>query len=165
MVGGFVDKEDFLFLRQFVFDKFGVDNIDCLYFNVFRGDLESFSDVGVWDFVVGCVGGEIGESKQVYFVLQFFVVKFFFFDLIFVFFFEVVVVFKILFSEDVEKLRVDGLRVVKCLNVWEGMEILEVELGGGRNGYFESFERIFLGFFVFGFFVFKGGEGFQNVVV
>lgn len=164
-VGGSVDKEDLLLLRQSALDKLGADNIDCPHLNVLRGDLESLSDVGVGDLAVGRAGGETGESKQAHLALQLLVVKLLLLDPTLVLLSEVVVVLKILLSEDVEKLRVDGLRVAKRLNAWEGTEILEVEPGGGRNGHLESLERILLGLLTLGFLALKGGEGLQNVVV
>lgn len=117
-----------------------MDNIDGLMFDFFGGDLKGFGDVGVFKFVVRGGGCKVGEGKEVYFVVKMIVVEFLLVNLVFVFFVEVVVVFKVLFSEDIEQLRVDGVRVVKSLDVGNGVKVLEEVVSGGKESYFDGME-------------------------
>ena len=58
---------------------------------------------------------------------------------------EVVVVLEVLLGEDVEELRVDGVRVAQGLDGGKRAQVVEVEAGGGRDGHAEGAEGELLG--------------------
>jgi hypothetical protein len=113
---------------------------------MFRGDLQRLCDVGVRDLAVRGAGGQAGEGEQADLALQLLVVELLLLNPALVLVIEVVVVLKVLLGEDLEKLRVDGVRVAERLYGREDAQILEVETGGRQEGDAEGLEGELLGF-------------------
>ncbi len=124
-------QEDLLLLRQAALHQLGPDDVDRPHLDILRGDLQRLGDVGVRNLAVGRAGSQAGEGEQADLALQLVVVELLLLDPALVFVSEVVVVLEILLGEDLEQLRVDGVRVAERLYGGEAAQILEVEPCGG----------------------------------
>ena len=144
-VGGPVNEEHLLLLRQAALDQLGADHVNGPHLDVLGGDLKRVGDVLVGDLAVGRAGGEGGEGQEAHLALELLVVELLLLDPTLVLVSEVVVVLEVLLGEDVEQLGVHGLRVVERLHRGEDAEVLEVEAAGRGDGHAEGAERELLG--------------------
>lgn len=139
-VGGAVDEENLLLLGELSLDEAGADNVDNPHLDVGLWDLEALGDACVWDLLVWGGGGKGGEGHEAHFAVEDGGVEVVVAEEGVVLVTEVVVVLELLLRKDIEEVGPDWLGLGESLDGWEGVKVVEVEVGAGEEGGLESAE-------------------------
>ena len=139
-VGGAVDEENLLLLGELSLNETGADDVDNPHLDVGLWDLESLGNACVWDLLVWGGGGKGGESHEAHLAVEDGGVQVVVAEERVVLVAEVVIVLKLLLGEDIEEVGPDWLGLGESLDGWEGVQVVEVEVGVGKEGGLESAE-------------------------
>jgi hypothetical protein len=123
-----VNEELLALLGELALDKTGTDHVNGPHLDLVLGDLQSLGDLGVFDFAARRGGGQAGKCQKAHLAVELLVVQLLLLNPTLVLIIEIVVVLEILFSKDIEKLRVDGVGVAEGLHAGNAPKILEKEM-------------------------------------
>jgi hypothetical protein len=135
-----VDEEHATLLRELALNEASTDNIDGPTLDLLGGDLKGLGDAGVLKLAARGGGRKAGEGKEAHLAVKTIVVELLLVNPALVLLVEVVVVLKVLLSEDIEQLRVDGVRVAKSLDAGNGAKVLEEVVSGGKESHLDGTE-------------------------
>ncbi len=132
-VGGAVNKENLLLLGKLALDESCANNVDDPHLNVRLWNLQSLGDAAVWDLAIWSGGSEGGQGNEAHLAVEDGGVEAIVGNEGVVLITEVVVILELLLGEDIKEVGPDWLGFGQSLDSWEGVKVVEVEVGGGEE--------------------------------